>query len=100
VLYRSAVAAPGAEIDASHVALPEDARGQAPAMRRAPERAEELLAEHRGNVSAAARAAGVPRSTFRAWLVRAKSGGSIGPSGDVTRDASGALKLPEHGDAT
>lgn len=82
VLYRSAVAAPGSEIDASHVELPENAGSRAPAMPRAPERAEELLAEHHGNVSAAARAAGVPRSTFRAWLVRAR------------------LELPEHGDAT
>jgi DNA-binding NtrC family response regulator len=71
VLYRSAVAAPGADIDACHVALPEDARPQSVTARASPERARELLDEHRGNVSAASRAAGVPRSTFRAWLVRA-----------------------------
>jgi transcriptional regulator of acetoin/glycerol metabolism len=35
-----------------------------------PDDAVRLLQEQHGNVSAAARAAGVPRSTFRAWLVR------------------------------
>ena len=104
VLYRSAVAAPGSEIDASHIALPENAESRAPATPRAPERAEELLAEHHGNVSAAARAAGVPRSTFRAWLVRTKSPRTRddrAPSGNARLDgASAALKLPEHGDAT
>jgi len=73
VLYRSAVTAPGPEIDASHVDLPEDARGAATATRAVPERARELLDEHCGNVSAAARAAGVPRSTFRAWIARAQN---------------------------
>jgi DNA-binding NtrC family response regulator len=73
VLYRSAVTAPGHEIDACHVALPEDARGAPTATRAIPERARALLDEHRGNVSAAARAAGVPRSTFRAWIVRAQN---------------------------
>ena len=70
VLYRSAVAAPGAEIDSCHVALPEEGRLGLAKPRAAPERALELLGEHRGNVSAASRAAGVPRSTFRAWLAR------------------------------
>jgi len=73
VLYRSAVAAPSAEIDACHVALPEDTRVQT-ATRGSRESAHELLSEHAGNVSAAARAAGVPRSTFRAWLARASAG--------------------------
>ena len=70
VLYRSAIVAPGPDIDACHVVLPEDARNAPTAARSTPERAHELLAEHHGNVSAAARAAGVPRSTFRAWLAR------------------------------
>ena len=69
VLYRSAVAAPGAEIDACHVALPDDARVPV-ATRGSRESAHELLSVHAGNVSRAARAAGVPRSTFRAWLAR------------------------------
>jgi DNA-binding NtrC family response regulator len=70
VLYRSAVTAPGVEIDASHVALPEECRAALARTRPAPERARELLDVHGGNVSAASRAAGVPRSTFRAWLAR------------------------------
>ncbi len=99
VLYRSAVAAPGVEIDACHVAIPETARANAPAMERAPERAAELLEAHRGNVSAAARAAGVPRSTFRAWLVRARAGeGRRAEEAPV--EAPGASELPEHGDTT
>jgi DNA-binding NtrC family response regulator len=73
VLYRSAVAAPGSEIEACHVAIPEAAGAHVPTTERAPERAAEILEAHRGNVSAAARAAGVPRSTFRAWLVRART---------------------------
>ncbi|HEX6275539.1 MAG TPA: sigma 54-interacting transcriptional regulator, partial [Polyangiaceae bacterium] len=69
VLYRSAVTAPGVDIDAHHVVLPEETRALT-ATRAGPERALTLLGEHGGNVSAASRAAGVPRSTFRAWLAR------------------------------
>jgi transcriptional regulator of acetoin/glycerol metabolism len=71
VLYRSAVAAPDVDIDAPHVALPDDT-SSVRTPRAGPERALELLGEHRGNVSAASRAAGVPRSTFRAWLARSE----------------------------
>ncbi len=72
VLYRAAMAAPGSEILGCHVTLPEpEVKG--PGIARAmPSRAEALLAEHDGNVSRAARAAGVPRSTFRSWLGRAR----------------------------
>jgi pSer/pThr/pTyr-binding forkhead associated (FHA) protein len=73
VLYRAAMSAPGPEILAEHVLLPEAEPHQAPHPRSAPDRAEELLTEHRGNVSAAAKAAGVPRSTFRSWLGRARA---------------------------
>jgi DNA-binding NtrC family response regulator len=69
-LYRAAVAAPGQLIDAAHVQLGRAERQAAP--RPSPEQAKKLLREHRGNVSAAARAAGVARSTFRAWLERAE----------------------------
>jgi pSer/pThr/pTyr-binding forkhead associated (FHA) protein len=72
VLYRAAMAASGAEILAEHVVLPEPEREPSLPARSAPDRAEELLAEHHGNVSAAAKAAGVPRSTFRSWLGRAR----------------------------
>ena len=37
-----------------------------------PEDAPQLLREHGGNVSAAARASGVARTTFRAWLERSR----------------------------
>lgn len=65
VLYRAAMRAPGVEILAEHLTLP----AAGPSVARAnPRQAHELLEQHRGNASAAARAAGVPRSTFRAWL--------------------------------
>jgi hypothetical protein len=46
-----------------------------------PADARRLLDEHRKNVSAAARAAGVPRSTFRSWLAR--SGSELADDGDA-----------------
>jgi transcriptional regulator with PAS, ATPase and Fis domain len=72
VLYRAAMAAPDREILACHVTLPEPPPDRAAAERSPPDHAEALLAEHAGNVSAAAKAAGVPRSTFRSWLGRAR----------------------------
>jgi transcriptional regulator of acetoin/glycerol metabolism len=68
VLYRAAVSCEGENIESCHV----DASllGPVKARPRAltePE-ASLLLREHGGNVSAAARTAGVPRSTFRSWL--------------------------------
>jgi len=71
VLYRAAMAAGGEEIHGVHLELPDQAAGGTAAPRPGPDRATELLARH-GNVSRAARAAGVPRSTFRAWLARAR----------------------------
>jgi transcriptional regulator of acetoin/glycerol metabolism len=73
VLYRAAMAAPGSDILASHVALPEPETNEPGPSRRAPADAEALLAEHGGNVSRAAKAAGVPRSTFRSWLGRVRA---------------------------
>lgn len=65
VLYRAAMRSPDLEIRAEHLVLP----ASGPSVARAnPRQAHELLEQHRGNASAAARAAGVPRSTFRAWL--------------------------------
>jgi DNA-binding NtrC family response regulator len=68
VLYRAAAVADGSAIDAGHIKLPmvttlacSDSRD-----------ALALLARYGGNISAAARAARVPRSTFRSWLDRAR----------------------------
>ena len=71
VLYRAAVAAPGAVIEACHLQLPSGGR-PARATPLSPVEALALLNRHRGNATAAARAARVPRSTFRAWLDRAR----------------------------
>lgn len=71
VLYRAAMRAPGVEIRAEHLTLP--APGPSVARCR-PDQAQSLLEQHRGNASAAARAAGVPRSTFRAWLSASRRG--------------------------
>jgi transcriptional regulator of acetoin/glycerol metabolism len=72
VLYRAAMAAPGVDILAAHVALPEPETDEPRVARGTAGDAEALLAEHAGNVSRAAKAAGVPRSTFRSWLGRAR----------------------------
>jgi DNA-binding NtrC family response regulator len=71
VLYRASIAAEGEEIGPEHVelGLPSVAEARGPVL--LPTRALELLHQFRGNVSAAARAARVPRSTFRAWLEKA-----------------------------
>jgi transcriptional regulator of acetoin/glycerol metabolism len=70
VLYRAAVVADGEHIEARHVdgAMPE--QRSAHAVQMTPGEALELLERHKGNVSAAARAARVARSTFRAWVER------------------------------
>lgn len=70
VLYRAAVFARGAEIDAPQVinAFPQQVQARVRVM--TPEYAQQLVDAEGGNVSAAARAAGVPRSTFRGWLTR------------------------------
>ncbi|HEY0467310.1 MAG TPA: hypothetical protein VGC79_24085, partial [Polyangiaceae bacterium] len=63
-------AAAGAEyeIAARHI---DEASRPAPHARRAAQDARALLELCAGNVSRAARSAGVPRSTFRAWLAKA-----------------------------
>jgi DNA-binding NtrC family response regulator len=69
LLYRAAASAPDAEIEANHVQI-ESLKATSPikAYELRKQDAASLLARYRGNVSAAARASGVPRSTFRAWL--------------------------------
>ena len=71
VLYRAAVAAETEEIAARHVDLALPARRQASLPLLTPDEALSLLRQCRGNVSAASRAARVPRSTFRGWVDRA-----------------------------
>jgi len=68
VLYRAAAAAEY-EIAARHV---DEASRQAPHARKPVHDARALLELCEGNVSRAARTAGVPRSTFRAWLAKAR----------------------------
>jgi transcriptional regulator of acetoin/glycerol metabolism len=70
VLYRAAVSAGGTEIDASHVDAALDRRAKIRPRALSNLEATVLL-ERSGSVSAAARAAGVPRSTFRSWLAKA-----------------------------
>jgi DNA-binding NtrC family response regulator len=82
VLYRAAMTTSEPEIQAEHVQI-NAARAPERLAALGPDDATRLLHEHHGNVSAAARAAGVARSTFRAWLVRSPHGdeaahGSLG----------------------
>jgi DNA-binding NtrC family response regulator len=75
VLYRAAASAEY-EIAARHV---DEASRASPFARRPSEDAHALLSLSDGNVSRAARAAGVPRSTFRAWLAKAGMPGDSQP---------------------
>ena len=70
VLYRAAAAATGVEIEAQHLSLNVVARVPRRAHDNGSFDARALLERHAGNVSAAARAARMPRTTFRALLVR------------------------------
>ncbi len=74
VLYRAAALATGPEIMAQHLAL--SVRSVGPRRVRDVRQfdAEALLASHEGNVSAAARAARMPRTTFRALLGKSELG--------------------------
>jgi transcriptional regulator of acetoin/glycerol metabolism len=69
VLYRAAASADH-EIAARHV--DEASRQSAPHARRPAQDAHALLEQCAGNISRAARVAGVPRSTFRAWLAKTR----------------------------
>ena len=84
VLYRAAASAEH-EIAARHV---DEASRQAPHARRPVQDARALLELCEGNVSRAARTAGVPRSTFRAWLAQ-------GPSRAARRERSPKTGWPK-----
>jgi transcriptional regulator with GAF, ATPase, and Fis domain len=71
IVYRAAALGEGREVRAADIASalpPAPTAGVTPRLD-----ARQLLDVHHGNVSAAARSARVPRSTFRAWLRRQES---------------------------
>jgi len=70
VLYRAAAACRDVEIGSHHLEFQSCARASEKAANLSAEEARELLVRCGNNVSAAARAARVARSTFRAWLAR------------------------------
>lgn len=72
VLYRAAAATSATTIGAEAIAFTSSLESAAERPR-GPGVAKALLREHGGNVSAAARAAGVARSTFRSWLQRGEA---------------------------
>lgn len=72
VLYRAAALATGRDIHAQHLALSERRVGPRRVRDVAQLDAAALLASHDGNVSAAARAAQLPRSTFRGLLTKSE----------------------------
>jgi transcriptional regulator of acetoin/glycerol metabolism len=71
VLYRAAAGTTGRVVDAYmiDVAMPSSTRRS---VSMTPAEAVALLVNHGHNVSKAARAAGVPRGTFRGWLRKAR----------------------------
>jgi DNA-binding NtrC family response regulator len=72
VLYRAAAKTRGARIRSEHIELAPAAQNRVRGISLSSKAVLHLLDSHDGNVSAAARAAGVPRTTFRAWLDRAR----------------------------
>ncbi|MGE0322800.1 MAG: sigma 54-interacting transcriptional regulator [Polyangiaceae bacterium] len=72
VLYRSALMAQAGMVEADDVAQAIGTASQRAKPVATSVDALEVLKQHGGNVSAAARALRVPRSTFRAWLERAE----------------------------
>lgn len=72
VLYRAAVASDGPVIEAEHVDPPRAEGRRIRPSALSPRDALSLLERNRGNVAVSARCAGVPRSTFRAWIAKAK----------------------------
>jgi DNA-binding NtrC family response regulator len=80
VLYRGAVASSDVEIAAHHLEFQACSRPAEKIACLSPAEARQLLARCGNNVSAAARAARVARSTFRAWLARSPAEAGSEPS--------------------
>ncbi len=76
VLYRAATLAGGRMISGRHLALSVRLPGPRKARDATGLDAQALIESHAGNVSAAARAAGIPRTTFRGLLTRRRLGRS------------------------
>lgn len=74
VLYRAALTAASSELAAVDVIGAKAMRSARAKTVASPTDAVRMLRRHDGNVSAAARAMCVPRSTFRAWLQRSADG--------------------------
>ena len=72
VLYRASVAAESPIIDVAEINLA--FKASMTVRDRSPDNPLTILHDHGGNVSRAAKSAGVPRTTFRAWLARARAG--------------------------
>jgi DNA-binding NtrC family response regulator len=72
VLYRAAAAGDGATITPQQIELCLPRTQRAPASPLKPHEVLDLLELYDGNITLAARAAGVPRSTFRFWLDKAR----------------------------
>lgn len=73
VLYRAAVSSRGPEVDEVHVLRSMPALAGVRSRGLSADVAQQLVEAEQGNISAAARVAGVPRSTFRGWLSRGES---------------------------
>lgn len=70
VLYRAALRSNGSLLEPQHLELGRVGTRRTPNALLKPSEARELYEQHGKNISAAARAARVPRSTFRGWLER------------------------------
>lgn len=70
VLYRAALRSGGSVLEPQHLELGRAASRRTPSAFLTPSDARDLYERHGKNISAAARAARVPRSTFRGWLER------------------------------
>lgn len=97
MLYRACIFAEGTHVEAHHIelAMPRVAKVRPPSLSASD--AQKILEQFNGNVSAAARAARVPRSTFRSWLDKTKFGVQEISDGQNAPDSANPLNV---GDTT